>query len=1052
MKKIFLCSLAVIIFNQNPAYSQVDFRVINGAKTNNMNLVMQTINPYNVNVVDRFGNTPLSYSLMNQNYEITNILLSNGARPLVRDASRDFVYCAGMLSRDARIRHLFSRFNPNNCSQSAMIKQINSYQAQASTPISSTTIASATSGGFSIGKVGLTVGAVALVGGGVAIAAGGGGGSDSGGSSGGGSSGGTSSIDKNYDEVGFVRQTDLDAVLNDSEYIRSATSGSLTFSNKDDFDLMRMAYAHARGFTGKKSDGSTSPNYLGTDGSGSFGEGDAIKIAIMDTGVEISHVELIDNRSDDLRNTNVAFNFCEVATGLAICGESQGSDGNPSPNREYGDGKDATTTNVAHGTNMAGLMVAADNNTGIIGVAPDAEIIPYKISLSDESFVPNYYIGEAFADAALKGASVINNSYGLVATEDTQTEIGLNASTPGQFGSQAQNVLKYAFGDVLVGSGANSYYTDTTSNYNPNTNYTSNYIDKMNQAVINNDVIFVFAAGNEGLSQPSMNNAIPLHYQDVYYDSSTGYYKNFVTVVNYDVDEGELHASSNKCGVAMEYCISAPGTWTLTTGYSIVPSEVNGYSAVVGTSGAAAIVSGAVAVIEGAFPYLSGAEITQLLFSTARDLGEEGVDEIYGWGMLDLERATRPSDALSVGLDSKITAAKQSINVSTMKLDSSIAYNIKSKDLKMVVFDEYNRTYDIKLNNLIQTDTNRIDAKKVLENFASKTHKTISFGKDESFNLYYSKSTSEEIKDSEEIELSYQDSKKEYGFNFYYGNNPYNTFVNEKSNFYNNFTLANSNDYNPLNPYFKNDSDDNYGFNSSFKISQNSYFNVGFIQQNYTMEYDEYDSFSEGEYIGNATAFMAGISYDVNENINTKIELGIINENETLFGNSWNGAFGIGENNTTYMTSFQTDMKFFNDKLSLIGAVNIGFTVVNESDNSLIKNISDFYSSSYAVGLSYNFDRVHGQTSNISFLISQPVKINSGKFDLSLANSRDIDGNIYYDNYEIDMKTPNETNFQMSYNHEIDESSSFNFGALYRDYIDNEIVVLFKYSKRIEVR
>ncbi len=66
-----------------------------------------------------------------------------------------------------------------------------------------------------------------------------------------------------------------------------------------------------------------------------------------------------------------------------------------------------------------------------------------------------------------------------------------------------------------------------------------------------------------------------------------------------------------------------------------------------GTSYAAPRVSGAAAIIRQKFPLLSGFELKSLLLETATDMGEAGVDEIYGHGKLDLSNALSPQGQLS---------------------------------------------------------------------------------------------------------------------------------------------------------------------------------------------------------------------------------------------------------------------------------------------------------------------------------------------------------------------------------------------------------------------
>lgn len=65
-------------------------------------------------------------------------------------------------------------------------------------------------------------------------------------------------------------------------------------------------------------------------------------------------------------------------------------------------------------------------------------------------------------------------------------------------------------------------------------------------------------------------------------------------------------------------------------------------STVSGTSFAAPVISGAVALLAQTFPNLSGAQIVDLLFRTANDLGAAGNDTTFGGGALNLARAFAP--------------------------------------------------------------------------------------------------------------------------------------------------------------------------------------------------------------------------------------------------------------------------------------------------------------------------------------------------------------------------------------------------------------------------
>ena len=42
-------------------------------------------------------------------------------------------------------------------------------------------------------------------------------------------------------------------------------------------------------------------------------------------------------------------------------------------------------------------------------------------------------------------------------------------------------------------------------------------------------------------------------------NNQTKYYENFITVVAYDTSTNSLWSGSNQCGIAKNYCLTAPG-------------------------------------------------------------------------------------------------------------------------------------------------------------------------------------------------------------------------------------------------------------------------------------------------------------------------------------------------------------------------------------------------------------------------------------------------------------------------------------------------------------
>ena len=270
-------------------------------------------------------------------------------------------------------------------------------------------------------------------------------------------------------------------------------------------------------------------------------------------------------------------------------------------------------------------------------VAPDAAIKSYEVAYKSGDFKPFYEIGNIINSAT--DAQIYNFSW----------------------------------------SASNAYANQVHSRAQIEQMTDKNFIAALTNAATNHDAILVWAAGNEFHSQSSALSAMPRVIPEL-----NGH---FVNVVAWDSETESLADFSNACGVTKDYCITAPGAGLKTPESSI---SLNG------TSFAAPIVSAAIAVIREAFPYMKSGEITNLLFATARDIGATGVDEVYGHGMLDMERATRPVGAQTIPMANGTSASMQPARVS-----GTIGEQIKSADIKFSFVDSFGRAFETRLNDNI---------------------------------------------------------------------------------------------------------------------------------------------------------------------------------------------------------------------------------------------------------------------------------------------------------------------------------------------------------------
>lgn len=156
--------------------------------------------------------------------------------------------------------------------------------------------------------------------------------------------------------------------------------------------------------------------------------------------------------------------------------------------------------------------------------------------------------------------------------------------------------------------------------------------------VINHGGLVVFASGNSGFANPSDTAALPSKAGANGSMPAADLERGWLTVSALaENSTSQLASYSNACGVAMRYCLVAPGT-VIVTGTTDAPDAPT-YFRYSGTSLAAPLVSGAAALVWEAFPYFDNDLVRQTILGTATDIGAPGVDPVFGYGALDVGKA-----------------------------------------------------------------------------------------------------------------------------------------------------------------------------------------------------------------------------------------------------------------------------------------------------------------------------------------------------------------------------------------------------------------------------
>ena len=276
---------------------------------------------------------------------------------------------------------------------------------------------------------------------------------------------------------------------------------------------------------------------------------------------------------------------------------------------------------ASHGTAVGGVIAAAKNGGRMHGVAYGAELLALGIQLGapqpvyqpvDLSNAASYRSLDEQGQGLyrrLSGATrIVNHSFGYEGIVTAYTAAEYRAA----FGRTVDSLLQAGTPD-------------------------------------SEKIILVWAAGNSNgrrdaqgnladASSPNLTAATPHYFP--------GLRGHFVSVVATRAD-GTITSWSNRCGVAADYCIAAPGLAIL--GPSA--GSAQDYQLASGTSLATPQVAGALALMEEAFRgQLGSTELVTRLFAAADKSGIYSDRDTYGQGLLDIEKATRPIGASSAAL------------------------------------------------------------------------------------------------------------------------------------------------------------------------------------------------------------------------------------------------------------------------------------------------------------------------------------------------------------------------------------------------------------------
>ncbi|MGR3320134.1 MAG: S8 family peptidase [Candidatus Anammoxibacter sp.] len=247
-----------------------------------------------------------------------------------------------------------------------------------------------------------------------------------------------------------------------------------------------------------------------------------------------------------------------------------------------------------HGTHVAGTVAQATNNRrGVAGVAFDATILSVKV-LNRYGIGSTRSVINGIAWAAENGAHIINLSLGSSERSDIM-----------------EKTVKEAY-------------------------------DK--------GIVIVAAAGNESGSVgfPAAFEPV-IAVGSVRFDKSLSFFSNFGPEIDVVAPGGDMNVDQNSDGRLDGILQETFTIGFFTRNFNWRLSQLQG------TSQASPHVAGVAALILEKNPMFTPDEVREAIFRTAKDLGEPGRDDTFGWGLIDAAAALAPLPTLTPTPEPSVT-------------------------------------------------------------------------------------------------------------------------------------------------------------------------------------------------------------------------------------------------------------------------------------------------------------------------------------------------------------------------------------------------------------
>lgn len=373
----------------------------------------------------------------------------------------------------------------------------------------------------------------------------------------------------------------------------------------------------------------------------------------------------------------------------------------------------------SHGTWVASVIAAQANGQGFVGVAPGAAIEMGTISFgtADPLYSPISLMSLAAADAGFerdlksifaRDIDILNLSLSYQGIIENYNEEDLRRNFSRTIAAQAQADAEEK--RIIVWSASN--HNDTLcrlSTPNCDNGVRPTHDGSFVACTLGTPNCYGVRPTHDGnlvtctlgtpncdngyivASSPSVSAGLAVRISELRSHS--------IAVVALDQD-GTIAGFSNRCGIAADICIAAPGV-----GVMAAAAGSTEYNMVQGTSFSAPMVAGGLALMKHFFrDQLSNTELVTRLYATADKTGIYSDRSIYGQGLMDLGAAVSPVGSTTITTGTQVEDAGHFTQVTHLTPGSAFGDGLSRAlaDHEIVAFDSLGSPFWFDLLDLTQ--------------------------------------------------------------------------------------------------------------------------------------------------------------------------------------------------------------------------------------------------------------------------------------------------------------------------------------------------------------